>query len=130
MNPKELRSARQQILDRASDAGDLSDVARVLARYVYHLAPDCYFEPLDGKTSEWVLRPRNWIDFYLSTGRGGYDPKITISIDAYKETFRGDTAFEMKPGRKPSWSKFTITNVGQIKDAIHLITETHRLSGR
>ncbi len=129
MTSSERRKAQRQVLEHTSDAGLLSDVASVLVRYVYHLSPDCYFEPVKSASSEWVLRAKNWIGFYFSTGRSGFDSKIIVSIDAYPDTFRRDTKFEMKPGRKPSWSKFTIKEVGQIKDALHLISETHRLSG-
>jgi hypothetical protein len=129
MTNVEIRKAQKQIYDHTSDAGSLSDVASVLVKFVYHLSPDCYFNPVKTVASEWVLRPRNWIAFYFSSGRSGFDPKVIVSLDVWPGNLEGDTKLEIRQGKMPAWSKFTLNNVGKLRDALHLIAEAHRMSG-
>lgn len=126
MNPTEIRKAQRQLLDSVTDAGSLSDVASVLVKFVYHRSPDSYFERMNSAASEWVLRPKGWISLYLSTGRSGRDPKIIVSIDLWPENVpTGLDQLEIRQGRTPQWSKFTISHVGQMKDALTLIAYTY-----
>jgi hypothetical protein len=90
------------------------------------LAPQAYFEPLKSAASEWVLRPTNWIAFYLSVGRSGIDHKIIISADVWRQNIPEDVKLEIKQGRTPQWSKFQITNVSQILDALSIIDYAKR----
>jgi hypothetical protein len=125
MTPPEIRKAQNQILAHAQDAGSLADVASVLVKFVYGLSPDSYFEPLKSAASEWALHPKRWIALYLSTGRSGRDPKIIVSIDLWPRNVpAGLNHLEIRQGRKPQWSKFTITDVRQIKEALTLIEYT------
>jgi hypothetical protein len=126
MNPTELRKAQWQILDHITDAGSLSDIASVLIKFVYHLSPDCYFEPLKGTVSEWILRPKNWIGLYLSTGRSGRRPKIIVSIDLWPQNVPADIKIPIRQGRLPQWSKFTVSDIAQLRDALALVAYAKR----
>lgn len=94
-------------------------------KFVYHLSPESYFEHMNSAASEWLLRPKGWISLYLSTGRSGYDPKIIVSVDRWPQNVPTELkSLEIRQGRMPQWSKFTISHVGQIKDALTLIAYT------
>jgi hypothetical protein len=126
----EIKKAQKQIFDHVSSAASLSDAASVLVKFVYHLSPDCYFNPVKTVASEWVLRPKNWVGFYFSAGRSGYDPKIIVSLDVWPENLKSEgDSLKIRQGRKPQWSKFTLNNIGQMSDALRLIATAQRYSG-
>ena len=125
MTPIEIRKAQNQILEHVAEAGSLSDAASVLVKFVYRLSPDSYFESMKSAASEWLLRPKGWIALYFSRGRSGFDPKIIVSIDLWPQNVpAGLDQLKIRQGRKPQWSKFTIGNVRQMKDALALVEYT------
>jgi len=126
MNTIEIKKVQNQIFAHTSAAGLLSDVASVLVKFVYHLSPDCYFDPVKTPASEWVLRPKNWVGFYFSGGRSGCYPKIIVSLDVWPTNLAMEAKkLEIKQGRNRQWSKFTINDIGQVKEALNLIAYAH-----
>ena len=125
MTQSELLKAQNQILAHVGDAGTLSDVANVVIRFVYRLSQTSYFQHMNCAASEWQLRPKSWITLYLSTGRNHSEPKIIISIDLWPQAVPSNlTRLTIRQGRKPQWSKFTISDVRQVKDTLSLIEYT------
>jgi len=129
MTNVELRNAQKQVYNHTSAAGVLSDMASVLVKFVYHLSPDSYFGRTSPISSEWGLRPKNWITFYFSAGRRGLDPKVIVWLHVSAKNLEEYTSLEAVPGRLPQWSKFTVDHVGKLRETLDSIAEARRMSG-
>ena len=119
---KQRRELREKIYHEAEKLGPLRGTALAVVDYVYSfVSPDedinaPYFE----KKTDWVLKPDNWIALTFG-GRGGYAIHVSVGMP----TLSARTELNLRPGRFPDWTKFTITSPQQLPSAMLYLEEAY-----
>src|SRR6266699_5664261 len=114
------RSENPQILQdvRYLKFPQKQNVARLIVDYVYHVSPHCFFEPVLGTRSAWLLKPDSWIALQF----GGY--KITVSVRVLcreLESIESAPDMDVMQGRYRGLARFRIASLTHVPVAFRYI---------
>jgi hypothetical protein len=119
---KEQLGLRQRVFSDIETLGPLKGTAWAIIDYVYGFASpiDDPSAPYFKKKTDWVLEPDEWIVLTFTYKKGS---AITVSVGVPHLCARPD--LELKSGRWPQWTKFTIRSVRQLPSAMLYIEEAY-----